>query len=199
MGLVCMRKFLETFCLQKIAKFTFWLIVGFFGAISSIKDAFFNKNISTNGSQTFEVSLISCHDGDTCKVKSKDKVITIRLAGIDALEIGQEPLKWSQASRLKLIDFFNKHTTCHAKFLGEDAFKRQITELYCQNKFVNKILVEEGLAFGYHHLNFRNRNESWVIKAESKARKMQIGIFSEKKRVQSPQAFRLGKLKKAKP
>ena len=61
-----------------VMKITFFLAVNLWIGSASAKKI-----------QEFSGRVISCHDGDTCRILVNEKVMKVRLAGIDAPEIKQ--------------------------------------------------------------------------------------------------------------
>jgi len=172
--------------MQSLDKFkclhlVFWLGI----AMCSI----FKKESSqwSNKKQTIRAKIVACHDGDTCKALHNSKKITLRLLGIDAPELAQEPVALSKASRERLRAL-TVNKLCTLKIHGLDRYKRHLTEIHCSKNFVNKTLVEEGLAYAYPGLH--QRGLDWAESAELEARKKQLGIFQGKALKQTPWEYR---------
>lgn len=67
--------------------------------------------------------VISCHDGDTCRISTTDKLYKVRFFGIDAPELNQD------------------HGPAAKKFLN-DAIKDKAVKLTCLGKSYDRITCE---------------------------------------------------------
>lgn len=92
----------------------------------------------------FSASIISCHDGDTCKAEVKGRTVKIRLAGIDAPEIAQlegvEAKKYLESKILKKTLQFD----CKGK-----SYDRIVCFLSLDGLDINEEMVRNGFAFDY--------------------------------------------------
>ncbi len=92
----------------------------------------------------FSATVISCHDGDTCRVKFRDETIKIRFAGIDAPEIGQVE---GNSSKEFLESKILKKTIdldCQGK-----SYDRLVCQVYLEGADINEEMVRQGYALDY--------------------------------------------------
>ncbi len=87
-------------------------------------------------------TVISAGDGDTLRVKSQGKVVTIRMACIDAPETGQRP--WGQQSAAKLKQLLPPGKTVQIRSIERDRYGRTVAELYLGKQSVNLQMVKQG-------------------------------------------------------
>ena len=73
-------------------------------------------------------TVVSTGDGDTLRVKSQGKVVTIRMACIDAPETGQRP--WGQQSAAKLKQLLPAGKVVQIRSIEQDRYGRTVAELY---------------------------------------------------------------------
>ena len=109
-----------------------------------------------------EVTLV--HDGDTLTVKTKrDRVYKVRLADIDAPEIGQP---FGKPSRRLTTDLaLNK--TVRVNYTFKDKYGRLIGEVFLPDgKLLNEEMLKAGLAW---HYRVKHPHSSFLEKLEYKA------------------------------
>ncbi len=146
--------------------------------------------------KTRTAELISVHDGDTITVRDNGKKIRIRLLGIDAPELAQEP--WGFCARRKLCtelgsalcSFKNTKIKYEYDVQKKDKYKRDLAYIYnAQNELVNETLLKDGYAV----VLILEPNTKYAIKfkdAEAYARKKNIAIWSKSGLKLSPYEFR---------
>lgn len=115
----------------------------------------------------FSASVISCHDGDTCKVEVKGQTVKIRLAGIDAPEIeqpeGVDAKKFLESKVLKKTIEFD----CKGK-----SYDRIVCLLKIDGLDINEEMVRNGYAFDYK--KFSQGKYQTLMKT---AQRKKIGIW----------------------
>lgn len=117
--------------------------------------------------------VIGVIDGDTLTVLVGNGQIKVRLNGIDAPEIGQP---WGRNSKRRLSDFaYGKECTLDGS--TKDRYGRTLADVIVDGRSANLILVSEGLAWHYKKYN----KDTDLADAETKARKEQIGLWSDKR------------------
>ncbi|WGL60721.1 thermonuclease family protein [Pigmentibacter sp. JX0631] len=138
-------------------------------------------------------SVLNCHDGDTCQLKSPDNLkLKIRLIGIDAPEVANRKNKNSQPMGEESKIFINqliKGKTVTLKNYATDPFGRALAEIYFSKENVNIKMVESGMAEVYHGKMVKEFDVSPYLTAEKTAKDKKIGIWSLKN-YQSPKEFR---------
>lgn len=181
-----LRYFSSCYCLRRIAHVGGWLVIALAGLHVARK-----KNQQT---QQFPyhlaMKILKCHDGDTCTAEDfNHQKWTLRLAGIDAPEIGQPPQHLALESQ-KQLEALVVTKTCDIEILGRDVYQRHLSLIRCDGNLANQILVQEGLAYAYINLKFTNSSFSWASQGETMARQSKKGIFSLPRLPQSPHQFR---------
>jgi endonuclease YncB( thermonuclease family) len=130
-----------------------------------------------------KISVDDCHDGDTCHVLTIEGLrINVRLAGIDAPEVGRfgskkqngQPL--GQEARAELLKILRNNSDLTMKQLDLDPFNRPIVELYAGRECVNLKLLEMGLAERYRGKS-KSLDSTRYDVAESLAKKEKRGIW----------------------
>jgi micrococcal nuclease len=162
-------------------------------SLNSYSNSKSNAN-STKGvaSDTDVYLVMSCNDGDTCRVKSTDGQETkVRMVGIDAPEFaGKKKLGQPMAPESK--DYINqllKGKKVRLNSFGSDIYNRNLAEIYLGDKNINVEMVNQGFAEVYHGrppkgLVFRRYED-----AERAAKSAKRGVWSLEK-YESPKDFR---------
>lgn len=123
----------------------------------------------------FDGRVVGVHDGDTLTVlhglRSK-KAVKVRLAGIDAPEIGQA---FGTNSKKALSDLvFGK--TIHVSDHGHDDYGRTIADVYVDDVWINLAMVGQGMAWRYAHYS----RDPKLGAAEIHARSEHLGLWQDK-------------------
>lgn len=84
----------------------------------------------------------SCHDGDTCRVEVKNKLLKIRFSGIDTPEKKQKYGVEAKQYTEKLVLHKQVDMECEGK-----SFDRLTCTLFHENKNINEELVKAGWAW----------------------------------------------------
>ncbi len=140
--------------------------------------------------QSFKV--LKVFDGDTLKVAAMNMVFTIRLAGIDAPEIGykgQKSQPFSQKSR-KYLESLVRNRFVKLKGHGSGGYNRQLAEVFLDGKNINLEMIRQGLAEVYPGRPPKTLDLIPYREAESKARKSGKGMWRQGKTYQSPGRWR---------
>jgi micrococcal nuclease len=132
-------------------------------------------------SQTWEGKTVAVLDGDTIEVLQDGKAVRIRLAGIDAPEKSQA---YGQASK-KLCAGLCFGKSVKVVSSGTDKYGRTIADVYVGEVWVNKKMVEEGMA--WHYKKYSSSEE--LLASEKKARAGKIGLWKDEDPV-APWEFR---------
>ena len=114
--------------------------------------------------------LVSCNDGDTCRIRSGDKAKTIRkvrLSGIDAPESGQ--LHWKE-SRDFLVNLM-KGKPLELQCKGT-SFNRATCRIFIKTLEVNEEMVKNGMAWNYPQFSERR-----YYTAQLEAREKRLGLW----------------------
>jgi endonuclease YncB( thermonuclease family) len=142
--------------------------------------------------QAVDAYVYHCHDGDTCRVRIAEAVwLNIRLAGIDAPEVGGGRKRAGQPMGDQARDFLNgaiKGKTVKLRQLDLDQYNRPVVELTLGDKKINEQLVAEGWAEVYRGKAKRLDRAPYEA-AEAEAKKAKKGIWSLSS-YESPKDFR---------
>ena len=128
-------------------------------------------------------------DGDTvivhCPPSNKEKS-NIRVWGIDAPEMKQEP--WGSSAKNALIKLLpqSKHAIIKVEIIDIDRYNRYVGKLFYNNSDLGLELVKKGEAVVYTQYN----KDKIYQKAENSARKSRLGIWKQKGAQQDPAAWR---------
>lgn len=99
--------------------------------------------------QTYRCALKKIYDGDTvtarCNGQKGQQEIRIRLAGIDAPEMGQKP--FGEESKRELGKRLGQNFDMH--YFGPDYYQRSLGTLFVYGRNINLQMVEDGYAFAY--------------------------------------------------
>ncbi len=95
--------------------------------------------------------VIEVIDGDTIKVERENKVVTVRLIGIDAPEIRQKECKYKESTEYLEELILNKRVNLEADFTQEntDRYGRELRYIFINNLNVNKQMLTAGMAKEY--------------------------------------------------
>jgi endonuclease YncB( thermonuclease family) len=134
--------------------------------------------LSRKAKQTISGTVVSVGDGDTLRAKDGDKVLTIRLACIDAPKIKQKPYGVAAANRLKQLLPIGQPITL--EIVNTDRYARSVAQVYSGNMSINLFLVQEGYAVVYKQYlkvcpNLRER----LISGEASAKSRRVRIWSQ--------------------
>lgn len=130
--------------------------------------------------------VISVGDGDTIRVRQGDRMLTVRLACIDAPETGQHP--YGQQSQRDLKQRLPHGREVMLKINGTDRYGRQVAEVHAE-KNINLAMVETGRAFVYRPYLSGCKGKDY-INAENRAKRRHLGIWQVKGGIMRPWDFR---------
>jgi endonuclease YncB( thermonuclease family) len=138
-----------------------------------------------------EVFVQSCHDGDTCSIQVAGLALKVRLAGIDAPEIGRKKGA-EQAFAKESRDALNAMVAGKKIEVGQyglDAFNRPLVTLRTEaGKIVNEELVRLGLAEVYEGNKAFDTTKLKLL--QSQAKNGRLGVWSLGARYVSPYLYR---------
>ena len=137
----------------------------------------------------FRAKVIGVLDGDTIEVLKDKAPVRIRLYGIDCPEHDQD--FGNRARQFTSNKVFGK--TVEVVPVDEDRYKRQVAKIYIEGKYLNQMIVAEGLAWWYKR--YAPKDED-LRKAENDARASKIGLWSHPNPI-PPWKFRRHKVSKA--
>ena len=147
-----------------------------------------SDNLQLNdSSNTKEVKLIKCIDGDTVKLLIDDKAVKVRLLAIDTPEI-KHPKK-SEESYAKTASIHTCDSLTNAKkitisyeknIFKQDKYKRDLVWLYADDKLVQEELISQGLA-RVRYIYGKYKYTEKLLKIEKEAKEKQVGIWHDYK------------------
>ena len=128
--------------------------------------------------------VVSMHDGDTVRAIDPEKIEhPVRLAGIDAPELGQA---FGRVSRDRLRELaLRRRVVVH--LLDRDRYGRDLAILEAAGQDLNRQLMAEGLAWHYT----RYSDDEGLAAAEASARASRLGLWTDPDPV-APWAWREG-------
>jgi micrococcal nuclease len=127
--------------------------------------------------QTLEGSIVSVGDGDTIRVKTTDKTLSVRLACIDAPEMAQRPYGAAAASRLKQLLPIGLPVSL--KIGGKDVHGRTVAKVFTRSDSINLSLVQDGLAAVYpQYLKECPELRDRLLAAEAQAKQKRLGLWA---------------------
>lgn len=132
-----------------------------------------------------EVTVINCHDGDTCKVKdSKGKNFSVRFWGIDAPESKQT----FGASSARHLNDLIKGKKIVLECEGQ-SYDRKVCKVIFNKQDLGEQLVRQGYAWDYIHFT-KGKYQS----AQAEAQKNKRGLWYQEQPI-NPHCFRSPKAK----
>lgn len=168
----------------------------FFKIILALSVIYATKQLSAID-QWVDAKVISCYDGDTCKVElSEALTFKVRLAGIDCPEMGDKRNK-NQNLASEARDFLNgqvKGKKVSLRQIDLDRYNRPIVEMKISDNIVNLQLLEKGFAEVYRKSGPK-LDKATYYKSESKAKNQKVGIWGLAN-YQTPYQYRKSKNKR---
>ncbi|MZG54604.1 MAG: thermonuclease family protein [Nitrospinae bacterium] len=134
--------------------------------------------------KTINGEVISIKDGDTFTIKDqRDKLYKVRLADIDAPEIGQP---FGRPSK-RLLEDLALNKTVRVNYTQVDKYGRLIAEVFLPDgKMLNEESLKAGLAW---HYRVKYPHSTFLEKMEYKAWKKKVGLWVQNKPI-PPWEFR---------
>ncbi len=136
-----------------------------------------------NPSDEFSAEVVRVIDGDTLFVLRDGREVEVRLAGVDAPEIGQA---YSDLARNGLAHAV-LGKVIHVRVLGRDLDTCPLVRVYLGEFDINLELVKAGLAWHYRQRELRDKV---FVEAQKQARKARRGIWQRGPRAIPPWEFR---------
>lgn len=119
--------------------------------------------------------VVSVGDGDTLRLRQGSRLLTVRLACIDAPERWQTP--HGQAARAALLALAPPGALLHLRRLSSDRYGRTVAELSRSGRNLNQRLVASGAAFVYWPY-IRGCDRQTYARLETEARLQRLGVWS---------------------
>jgi endonuclease YncB( thermonuclease family) len=140
-----------------------------------------------------QFKVVRVTDGDTIKVVNNGKASTIRLVGIDAPETSKKKNQPGQPFSRKSTEYLANlvlNKLVEMKSYGTDRYGRTLDVVFVGGKNVNLEMVKVGLAEVYRGKPAGGLDLEPYWKAEAKAKKAGIGMWSLGDRYISPRKWR---------
>ncbi len=131
------------------------------------------------------------NDGDTITVRIGRDLERIRLIGIDAPEMGQQPWGLMAREHLKaLIDSSSRNVTLEYDVVKRDKYGRLLAYVWTkEGKMLNEAMLKDGYALLFTFPpNVKHVDE--FIKAEKQAKDKRIGIWAKDGLKETPLAYK---------
>lgn len=137
------------------------------------------------------VSIIAVHDGDTVSVLLDKKQEKIRLIGIDAPEMGQQP--WGEGAKnylARIVNASGQKVRIERDVEERDTYGRILAYLWTtKGEMVNVMMIRGGYAMLYTiPPNVKYIHE--LTEALTEARKVRAGVWSENGLQEKPGEYR---------
>lgn len=141
--------------------------------------------------QTLTGRVVSVGDGDTLRVVTGGKTLTVRLACVDAAESAQAPFGKAATDRLRQLLPPGQQVTL--RVADTDRYGRSVAKVYKGNLSINLALVQEGQAIVYReYLNACPELKERLFKAEANAKSRRLGFWNQASPI-LPADFRRGR------
>jgi endonuclease YncB( thermonuclease family) len=150
------------------------------------------KKLTAGDKKTQRFTVLRVYDGDTIKVSGLGLVFKIRLAGIDAPEIGyngQESQLFSHRARKKLQSLL-ADKTIRLKSHGIGGYNRQLAEVFVNSTNINIEMIKAGLAEVYRGKRPKTLDSKLYLEQEAAARTAGIGMWGRQSFYTSPKLWR---------
>jgi micrococcal nuclease len=147
--------------------------------------------------QTITGAIVSVGDGDTIRVRTADKTLTVRLSCIDSPELKQQPFGQAAANRLKQLLPVGQLVT--VQVVDTDRYGRSVAKVYTGSTSINLALVQEGQAVVYRqYLKGCPELRDRLLAAEAQAKRQRLWLWATANPVM-PWDFRKSGTTKASP
>ena len=131
-------------------------------------------------------TILSIGDGDTIRVRQGGKMLTVRLACIDAPETAQSP--YGQHARAYLQQRLPIGREVSLEVKTTDRYGRSVAEVV-SGVNINLALVEDGQAFAYRQY-LRGCDAKAYLEAEERASRARLGVWQVPGGITRPWDFR---------
>ena len=136
--------------------------------------------------QPASTTILSIGDGDTIRVRQGGKVLTVRLACIDAPETAQSPYGQQARAYLQQRLPIGREVSLEVKTI--DRYGRTVAEVISEIN-INLVMVEDGQAFAYRqYLGGCDAKE--YLDAEFRASRHRYGVWQAPGGITRPWDFR---------
>lgn len=124
------------------------------------------------------------HDGDTVTASCDNGQLKVRVFGIDAPEIGQQP--WGEWSRDQLRTLIPGDNRLRFQVMDKDNYGRVVARLYAGDRDLGFDMVRQGFAVVYAQYNKSRAYQE----AQAQAKRESLGVWSRAGAQQEPWQWR---------
>lgn len=138
-------------------------------AIIPVESSFaFNALTGSHKSYSGKVSKVI--SGDTFEVKKSNTTAVVRLAGVDAPEIGQKGAgaAWTFLKEKLLGEYIS------VRVIGLDCKRREVAKVYLNSRDMSELMISQGLAW----VSGEHGNDFALYQLQGNARANKIGLWS---------------------
>jgi micrococcal nuclease len=144
----------------------------------SLSLAFLSLSFPAIAAQTITGTIVSVGDGDTIRLRTTDKTLTVRLSCIDSPELKQQPYGQATANRLKQLLPVGQSVTLQV--VDTDRYGRSVAKVYVGDTSINLALVQEGQAVVYRqYLGGCPELRDRLLSAEASAKRQRLGLWAQ--------------------
>ena len=129
-------------------------------------------------------SVKSVYDGDTLTAGCPEGEVKVRVFGIDAPEMGQQP--WGTQSRDAFRRLVNRGDSVSLRVIDQDRYGRTVAQVFTGSRDAGLEMVRQGRAVVYEQYN----DSAAYQQAEAEARQAKRGIWQRSGSQQDPAAWR---------
>jgi micrococcal nuclease len=128
--------------------------------------------------QTITSTIVSVGDGDTIRVRTANKTLTVRLSCIDSPELKQQPYGQAASNRLKQLLPVGQAVSL--RVTETDRYGRSVAKVYTGNTSINLSMVQEGHAVVYRqYLGGCPELRDRLLSAEAQAKQRRLGLWAQ--------------------
>jgi micrococcal nuclease len=128
--------------------------------------------------QSITGAIVSVGDGDTIRVRTADKTLTVRLSCVDSPELKQQPYGQTASTRLKQLLPIGQAVTL--RIADTDRYGRSVAKVYTGSTSVNLVMVQEGQAAVYRqYLGSCPELRDRLLSAEAQAKQKRLGLWAQ--------------------
>lgn len=164
-----------------------WLIGGLIIAIVAVSYLMHDKKApvaTVAKGMELSCTVKSVYDGDTLTASCPSGEVKVRVFGIDAPEMGQEP--WGDRSREAMRGLLPRRDAIRLQVVDQDRYGRTVAKVLVNDRDVGLEMVHQGRAVVYEQYN----DSPVYQQAETEARQAQRGIWEKPGSQQDPAAWR---------
>jgi micrococcal nuclease len=166
---------------------SFWVIGGLVLAIAAVSYILHEPRAPLSDlpkGAELSCTIQSIYDGDTVTARCPSGQVRVRVFGIDAPEMNQEP--WGAHSRDVMRALVPRRESVRLRVVDQDRYGRVVAKLLVGEIDAGLELVRQGQAVVYRQYN----NVPAYLQAEAEARRAKRGIWAQPGSHQDPAAWR---------